>query len=154
MTATVAAAIEAPRQPDVLDLLQQSDEFTLALYPPESCHLLDVAELEANDVEVFVARRDGVAIGTAALVERADGTAELKRMFVTAAARGLGAGSILLRSVEDRATARGIRLLQLETGPKQLAAITLYERSGYRLIPNFGEYVNDPFSVCYEKTLA
>jgi putative acetyltransferase len=43
--------------------------------------------------------------------------------------------------------------VQLETGPLQHSAIRLYERSGYRLIPNFGKYVGDPNSVCYEKEL-
>jgi putative acetyltransferase len=39
-------------------------------------------------------------------------------------------------------------------GPLQDAAIRLYERAGYILIPNFGKYVGDPNSVCYEKLLS
>jgi putative acetyltransferase len=29
----------------------------------------------------------------------------------------------------------------------------LYERLGFRRIPPFGPYTNDPLSLCYEKTL-
>jgi putative acetyltransferase len=146
-------AIEAPRQPEVLGLLRESDLFHLALYPPESCHLLDVAELERTGVTFFVGRRDGTALGTAAILDRGDGSGEIKRMFVSAQARGLGIARELLAAVEARATELGIHTLQLETGPLQHAAIAMYKRSGYAIIPNFGPYVGDPHSVCMEKPL-
>ena len=133
--------------------MRLGDEYTLSLYPPESCHLLGVEELEAPGVRVFVARADDSALGMAALVDRGDGTAELKRMFVLEAARGRGIAGSLLREIERAARESGIALIQLETGPLQHAAIARYERSGYRLIPNFGKYVGDSNSVCYEKRL-
>lgn len=150
---TVVIAAEPPRQPELLELMRQGDEFTLSLYPPESCHLLGVEELEAPGVTVFAARENDVVVGMAALVDRADGSAELKRMFVPESARGRGVASALLRAVEDRARAASITLVQLETGPLQHAALALYERSGYTLIPNFGKYAGDPNSVCFEKRL-
>jgi putative acetyltransferase len=143
--------VESPRQPQVLALLQQSDEFTLSLYPPEACFLLDVDELERPGVSVFVARSAGVAVGIGALVDRQDGTGEIKRMFVTAEARGLGVAGGILRSIEAQAAADGVHTLQLETGPLQHSAIALYERHGYQPIPLFGAYVGEKFSLCYEK---
>ena len=150
---TAAIGVEQPRQPEVLELMRQGDVFTLALYPPESSHLLGVEELERPEVTVFVARDGGEALGMAALVNRGDGRAELKRMFVAPAARGHGIAGSLLLAVEAHARANRIGLVQLETGPLQDAAIRLYERGGYQLIPNFGKYVGDPNSVCYEKQL-
>jgi putative acetyltransferase len=147
-------SIEPPRQEDLLDLMRQGDDFTLGLYPPESSHLLGVEELERPEVTVFAARDGGDALGMAALVDRGDGSAELKRMFVLPEARGRGIAAELIGALEDFATSNGIRVVQLETGPLQYAAIRLYERSGYRLIPNFGKYVGDSNSVCYEKALA
>lgn len=148
-------ASEAPRTPDVQELLRLGDEFTLALYPAESCYLLDVSELEGPGVTVFVGRDDdGRALGMAALVAKDDGSAELKRMFVHEDTRGRGLASALLRTVESAASSSGIATLRLETGPLQAAALALYERSGYRRIPNFGPYVGDPHSVCYAKDLA
>ena len=150
--ATIAA--EAPNQPDILDLLRLSDEYALSLYPADSCYMLDVTELEQPGVTLFVARSNGgAAIGIAAIVLRGDGSAELKRMFVSDAARGQGVASALLAAVEEHAAAASVGLLQLETGPKQLAAIALYEKHGYAHIPNFGPYVGDEFSVCMEKVL-
>jgi putative acetyltransferase len=148
---SVPIGVEPPRQPELLELMRQGDEFTLALYPPESSHLLGVEELERPGVTVFVARDRGEALGMSALVDRGDGTAELKRMFVPPAARGLGIAGALLRAVEAFAADNGIGLIQLETGPLQAAALHVYERGGYTLIPNFGKYAGDPNSVCYEK---
>ncbi|MDR6610919.1 GNAT family N-acetyltransferase [Leifsonia sp. 1010] len=155
---------EPARQPEVEELLRLSDEFAFALYPAESCYLLDVSELERPGVTVFVARVDGRALGIAALVvdgaEGADGSgsdafarAELKRMFVHEDARGQGLARRLLGAIESAAEEAGIAELRLETGPLQHAAIALYERSGYVRIPNFGAYADDPWSVCYAKSL-
>lgn len=152
MTTSVSA--EPARSPGVAELLQLSDEFTFALYPAESCYLLDVSELERPGVTVFVGRdEDGTALGMAALVQKSDGSAELKRMFVHADARGRGLAGSLLGAVEAEAVRAGVATLQLETGPLQHAAIALYERRGYARIPNFGDYVGDPHSVCYAKDL-
>ena len=150
---SVDVHIEPPRQDELLELMRQGDEFTLALYPPESAHLLGIEELEQPGVTVFVAREGGPALGMAALVDRGDGTTELKRMFVPPAARGRGIAGELLRAVETHAARHGIRLIQLETGPLQDAAIRVYERAGFRGIPNFGKYVGDDNSVCYEKAI-
>lgn len=150
---TIAA--EAPDQPDIRELLRLSDEYALSLYPADSCYMLDVAELEQPGVTLFVARSNGgTAIGIAAIVLRGDGSAELKRMFVSDEARGQGVAGALLAAVEEHAAAASVDRLQLETGPKQLAAIALYEKHGYGHIPNFGPYEGDEFSVCMEKVLS
>lgn len=149
----VTVAIEPARQAQVVALLEEGDRFTLALYPAESCYLLNLDELERPGVSVFLARRKGVAVGMAALVDRGDGSAELKRMFVSETARGRGIARSILSAVEGYATASGIRVIQLETGPLQVAAIAMYERTGYLRIPNFGQYMGDEFSVCFEKRL-
>ncbi|HEX4058192.1 MAG TPA: GNAT family N-acetyltransferase [Galbitalea sp.] len=151
---TITIASEAPRQSELLEVMRLGDEFTRSLYPPESCHLLGVEELEAPGVTVFAARDDGTVVGMAALVDRGDGSAELKRMFVPEAARGRGVARALLRTVERHAAQAGLTVLQLETGPLQLAALALYESCGFELIPNFGKYAGDPNSVCFEKRLA
>jgi putative acetyltransferase len=152
-TFLVDIAVEPARAAGVSILLAEGDEFTRGLYPAESCYLLDIGELEAPGVSVVVARSGSEAVGMAALVERGDGTAELKRMFVRADARGRGIASGILSAIEETARSRAVTLLQLETGPLQLEAIGLYEKHGYRRIPNFGKYVGDEFSLCMEKPL-
>lgn len=140
--------------PGVRDLFAAADAFGLSLYPPENYHALDLGEFARDEVTLLVARdAAGAALGMAALVETPDGYGELKRMFVHDAARGLGIGAALLDAVESLAGRRGIRSVRLETGEPQVAAISLYTRAGYRRIAAFGEYVDDPTSVCMEKHL-
>ena len=149
----VTITIESPRQPDVLELLREGDDFALALYPAENYYGLNIDALEKPGVALLVARDGATVVGTAALVDNGDATAELKRMFVSPSARGLGVGSLLLGAVEDRARDSGIRVLRLETGLPQAAAIAFYEKHGFAHIPQFGQYVGDPTSVCMEKAL-
>ena len=145
--------VEAPDQPDALALLRQSDAFLLGLYPPEFCHLLDVESLRAPSVRFFIARSAGQALGCAALVSGEGGEAELKRMFVTAAARGLGVGRALLQAVEAAARQAGIRTLLVETGHLNTQALGLYRASGYRDRGVFGDYDDNGVSVFMEKSL-
>jgi putative acetyltransferase len=47
-----------------------------------------------------------------------------------------------------------LRVLRLETGVFQTEAIGLYQSFGFRRIPPFGPYFEDPVSLCMEKRLA
>ena len=149
----LTVSIEVPRSPEIIELVRLGDEYGLGLYPADSYYSLDLDELEKPGVTVLVARRAGAALGLIALVDRGDGTAEIKRMFVAEEARGAGVASALMTALEARAGETGISLVQLETGPKQPAAIRLYEKHGYHHIPNFGQYVGDDSSYCMEKAL-
>ena len=146
--------VEDPRQPVLKAMLRAGDAYALSLYPADSCYLLNVDELVADEVTVFVVRDDdGGATGMATLVDRGDGTGELKRLFVDEGGRGQGVATTVMDALEAAARAQGIHTLQLETGPKHHAAIALYERRQYARIPNFGLYAGDEFSVCMQKSL-
>lgn len=154
---TVTIAVEPPRQPEVERLLDGSSAYAQSLYPPESNFLLDIATLERPEVTFYVARlgEAGPAVGIAALVAEADATSgELKRMFVDPAARGRGVAGSLIARIEADASARGIREIVLETGDLHHAAQALYTRHGFRNVPQFGQYVGEPHSVCFAKSLA
>ena len=146
-------ALESPRQNDVIDLLERGEAFARSRYPVDRCYLLDVDELAADGVSVFVARDGGDALGMVALVDRGDGSGEIKRLFVHDRARGRGVAGGLLEALEAHARSRGIRTVQLETGTKQPEAVALYEKHGYRHIPKSGQYVGDETSLCMEKEL-
>lgn len=146
-------AVEHATAPGVAHLLELSDAFHAALYPPEGNFLLDVAELSAPGVTVVVARDDeGTAIGMGTIVEAPSHT-EIKRMFVLPEARGTGTAAAILDRLVEVALAHGVRELLLETGPEQPAAIAFYERHGFRRIPLFGQYVGGASSVCMGRTL-
>ncbi|MFF2496517.1 GNAT family N-acetyltransferase [Agromyces sp. NPDC058064] len=156
--ASATVAVEPPRQADVERLLEGSTRYSHSLgYPPEACFLLDVAQLERPGVHLHVARTaDGVAVGIAALVEHESlgaGRGELKRMFVDESARGLGVAGGLLEAIEADARQRGLTELVLETGTLHHPAQALYVKHGYRVIPLFGPYEGEQYSVCMAKSL-
>jgi putative acetyltransferase len=150
---SLAIGPESPDQPEVVALLESSDAYMGELYPSESNHLLDVASLMRPDVTFIVARAEGQAIGCGALVDSGEGWAEIKRMFVSPAARGRRLGRKLLEKLEAVAAERGATKLRLETGGKQPEALALYASAGFVEIGPFGQYGPDPLSIFMEKPI-
>ena len=145
--------VENPDQAEVHALLAASDAYMASLYPAESNHMVDVNTLTQPHVTFLVARAEGRAVGCGALVKSADGWAEIKRMFVSPAARGHKVGRQLLERLEGIAKHSGITALRLETGTRQPEALALYRSAGFRAIEPFGDYRPDPLSLFMEKTI-
>jgi len=145
--------VESPQQPEVLALLAASDAYMAGLYPAESNHLLSAEALTRPEVTFLVARISGEAVACGALVDSGQGWAELKRMYVTPAARGKGLGRRILRELENIAATHAIPRLRLETGVSQPEALALYRSAGFVEIDPFGSYLPDPLSLFMEKTL-
>jgi GNAT superfamily N-acetyltransferase len=82
-----------------------------------------------------------------------DGVVEIKRMFTAEAVRGRGLAVRVLNELEAWAAAEGYTKAILETGKRQPYAVRLYEKRGYTVIPNYGQYAGMDNSVCMEKTL-
>jgi ribosomal protein S18 acetylase RimI-like enzyme len=64
--------------------------------------------------------------------EQAPGIAEMKRLFVSAAARGRGVAAALCEASMAKAKADGYLSMRLDTGILQTAAQGLYRRLGFR----------------------
>jgi GNAT superfamily N-acetyltransferase len=67
------------------------------------------------------------------------GVCEIKRMYVTAPARRLGHGRVLLEALEKAARAAGFRRVVLDTLGSHVEANTLYDGSGYERISAYNE---------------
>lgn len=145
--------LERPDSPDAIALISELDAILSPLYPSESRHGYSVEKLLVQAVAFFVLRDGGIPAGCGG-IQLFDGEfGELKRMYVRPQFRGKGHGELLVKHLAGYALERGIRLLRLETGIHQTAAIRLYERLGFRRIPPFGPYREDPLSRCYEKCI-
>jgi GNAT superfamily N-acetyltransferase len=72
-------------------------------------------------------------------------------MFVRPGFRGQGIAGSILRELEAWARELELESLILETGKAQPEAIRLYTKSGYEIIPNYGQYENVANSVCMQK---
>ena len=78
---------------------------------------------------------------------------EIKRMFVRPEARGNKISKMILNELEDWARSLGFKHTVLETGAKQVEALGLYPKAGYKPIPKYGPYVDLPDSICFKKAL-
>jgi ribosomal protein S18 acetylase RimI-like enzyme len=112
-----------------------------------------VQKLIADAVAFFVVRHGGTPAGCGGIKLFGTEYGEIKRMWVRPRFRGLGYGKLMLDHLAAYAKTRDVGVLRLETGVHQHAAIRLYEREGFRRIPPFGSYRNDPVSLCYEKRI-
>lgn len=104
-----------------------------------------------NVVVCFV---DGKPVGCGAFKFFSAGTVEIKRMFVRPELRGQGIASIILTELEKWAGELQFTDCILETGKKQPEAIALYQKSGYLVIDNYGQYKNIENSVCMNKIIS
>ena len=102
---------------------------------------------------VVVAYQDDIPVGCGALKPFSDDAMEVKRMFVPAVIRRSGIASFVLAALEAWAKEMGYEKCVLETGQKQPNAIALYKKNGYRVTPNYGQYIGIENSVCFEKLL-
>ena len=106
-----------------------------------------------TDIHYLAAVVGGRAVGCGGLQALDADTGELKRMYVRPAFRGRGIARQMLVALEELAFRHGHRTVCLETGTYLPAAIALYRSSGYEPIPVYGEYVDNPYSVCFAKRL-
>jgi ribosomal protein S18 acetylase RimI-like enzyme len=144
---------EHPANPDATALIAELDAHLGSLYARESRHGFSVEKLIAESVAFFVIRHDGVPAGCGGIKLFGAEFGEVKRMYVRPQFRGMGFGKLMLDHLTAYAKAHDVTLLRLETGIHQHAAIRLYEQVGFRRIPPFPPYREDPVSRCYEKRL-
>jgi len=157
-------------------LLLLSDAYMASLYPAESNHLVSSESLRTGDayfIGAFQDDRDGSGEGVthrklaavsasetrcvacvAARFYRIEGYAEIKRLYVAELWRGAGLAKRLMARVEAEIVEQGIQRARLEMGIHQPEADALYRSLGYREIPPFGDYLQDPLSQFLEKTLS
>jgi ribosomal protein S18 acetylase RimI-like enzyme len=151
-----------PGSADLRALIAELDADIVARYPGSRPHGVDLDGKGAVGCSFFIAWLGGFPAGCAAfrpLEPEVAGLAagpsrcELKRVYERPEARGKGLARALVARVEAEARERGFDEMVLETGLRQPEAIALYRSMGYADIPLFGEYFENPLSVCMAKRL-
>lgn len=89
----------------------------------------------AKEGYIFFARLNDVIVGTCALMRVEPYVYELGKMAVAEAYRELGIGTILMKNVIARAKKLRLRKLVLYSNTKLHAAINMYIRFGFYLVP-------------------
>jgi len=110
----------------------------------------EAADMTAPRGAFFVAMSDGLPLGCVALKGGSD-YAEIKRLWVSPSARGLGLGRRLMDAAEEAARSRSIKLLRLDTNSALSEAGQLYRSTGWTEIERFND---DPYpDLFFEKQL-
>jgi putative acetyltransferase len=103
--------------------------------------------------EAVVAYQQDVPVACGAIKPFSATEAEVKRMFVHPDHRKQGIAAKVLSELEQWAAELGFSAFVLETGKKQPEAIALYQKAGYHITPNYGQYIGVDNSVCMIKPL-
>ena len=106
-----------------------------------------------NIRNVVLVYEDNLPVSCGAIKEFDPETMEVKRMFTSDSHRGKGFATQVLTELERWALELGYSKCVLETGKRLPDAVRLYEKSGYRQIPNYGQYIQMENSICFEKKL-
>jgi putative acetyltransferase len=106
-----------------------------------------------NIRNVIVCYSDSKPTGCGAFKAYDQTKAEIKRMFVLPGYRGQGTALSILKELESWASELKYSACILETGKKQPEAIRLYQKAGYTIIENYGQYKNVENSICMTKSI-
>ena len=144
MTTTSVAIARAPDARTARMLLREQRVFTEGLIGADLLTVQPEAAAEySRPLVVYapprgalaLARVDGLGAGVAGVLLKGDGAAELKRMYVRPAFRGLGLGHALLYRALDAARRLGAQRIVLDTWPRhQGTAFALYQAAGFRTV--------------------
>ncbi|MBX3478967.1 MAG: GNAT family N-acetyltransferase [Caulobacter sp.] len=88
----------------------------------------------------LIAVKDGQVVASGAWRRTSDTVCELKRLYVTDAARGLGLGRRLSQALIASARDAGFRTMQLDTARRLVEAIAMYRSMGFGDIPPYHAY--------------
>jgi len=113
------------------------------------------AQLNKTDKikHVIVAYENDKPLSCGAIREYSPAIMEVKRMYTIPESRGKGIATKVLNELEKWASELSYQKCILETGKRQPDAIWLYQKNGYKSIPNYGKYVVMENSVCFEKEI-
>ncbi|WP_201834222.1 bifunctional helix-turn-helix transcriptional regulator/GNAT family N-acetyltransferase [Microvirga zambiensis] len=106
-------------------------------FDPARSNSASVAEMTPPAGFFIVAWLDGEPVGCGALKLADAITGEIKRMWTSPSARGLGIARKVLRALEDKARETGLARLHLETNRTLSEAQALYRREGYAEVAAF-----------------
>ena len=110
-----------------------------------------------NSIDVLkhtiVLYENNIPVGCGAIKKFDDTSAEVKRMYTLNKTRGKGVATKVLLELEKWAKELNYKYTILETGKRLPDAIALYQKNGYEIIPNYGQYVGIENSVCFRKEL-
>lgn len=137
---------------DFISLIKIFDAFLWERYPELKKDYWgnNLIEFNANVILVYL---DEKPVASGCFKKYNENTVELKRMFVSPEARGLGLAQLVIKELEKEAIDQGFEVMILETLYKQTEAISLYQKTGFEIVENYEPYVGLLNSICMSKSI-
>ena len=111
----------------------------------------DLSQMKPPNGTFVVARLESMPVGCVGVKGNGGTLAEIKRMWIAPAARGLGLARRLMSTAEAAAQSLGIQTLRLDTNSTLHEAVGLYRNMGWVEIDRFND---DPYpDLFFEKCL-
>jgi putative acetyltransferase len=124
----------------IVDLVKSIlPEFDLTFDPENSeADLLDIEKAYINNGGTFIVLQNSQndILGTVALLKLVGRSCKLRKMYVDKKYRGFKLGEQLMKQALNKAIELGFRTIYLETVHTMKAAIQLYEKYGFVIIPD------------------
>lgn len=138
-----APVVLRPRHPgDMGWIIQSQTEFYVEAFGWNDKFEALVCEVAAKFLSHYnpereycwIAEQNGNRVGSILIADGGDNIAKLRLLYVDAAARGLGLGSLLVREAISFARKAGYRQITLWTNDILHSAIAIYRKAGFQLI--------------------
>jgi GNAT superfamily N-acetyltransferase len=137
---------------DFIYLVKQLDDFLTEIDGADHPFYAQFNKIDAIKY-VVIACENETPVGCGAIKQIDAITMEVKRMYVTPNNRGKGIASQILFALEEWTAELSFSKCILETSIRLPEAMKLYKKSGYHIIPNYGQYANAENSICFEKLI-
>lgn len=147
MTSAIEIRTVSPTDPDATRCVRayfaELDRRSESGFDPSAGISAEPDELTPPAGSFLIAYVRDEPAGCGAVKHHPGAASELKRMWVTESARGLGIGRRLLTELEARAIRSGATVARLETNRALVEAIAMYRSAGYVEVPAFND---EPFA--------
>lgn len=152
MNPSIEVVKTTSENPDFAALIKTFDTFLWDRYPELKKDYWGNNLIEFN-ANVFLVYLDKKPVASGCFKKYNGTTVELKRMFVSPEARGLGLAQLMIKELETEVKNQGFQTMILETLYKQIEAIGLYQKMGFNIVDNYEPYVGLSNSVCMSKSI-
>ena len=151
MTQSISIKIANPDDEKVLAITEELSENLYLRFGSDGKNSFQDWENENSKFVFVVAEINSEIVGCGAIRPIDQNIGEVKRMY--AKYQGKKIGQTILGFLENEAVNLRYTNLVLETRVKNANAVHFYQKQGYKVIPNYGKYIDRPEAICLEKSL-
>lgn len=125
---------------EILTLFSEQDDYMIDFLGDDKKYYTRYSENEHLE-NIWVIYSESFPIGCIAYRKKAEGTGEVKRLYIRKEYRGKGISKELLRTVERYAKEQGCKTLFLDTRITLEPAVSIYRSFGFQIVFQQGLYI-------------